>query len=154
LIEQVVKVESPVHIDEVIARLRSAWGLQRAGSRIEAVVEQGAGVALSRAREGKFLSIAGTVPILRNRGNASSSGLRRLEMIAPREIAAGVIHVVSSNLGATDDEIVVAVSRMLGFKATSAPLRKTIDSVIRDLLDNGNLRREDPMIVARSPQHP
>jgi very-short-patch-repair endonuclease len=151
LVEQVVRVESPVHVDEVIARLRTAWGLQRAGGRIEAAVERGVELALTRdliLRDGAFLSIAGVDPLPRDRGNAISTGLRKLEMLPPREIAGGVVHVVSSNFGATDEEVILTVSRMLGFKATSAPLRKIIGGIVDDLLDSGKLRRDEKMIVS------
>jgi len=151
LIEQVVRIESPVHFDEIIVRLRTAWGLQRAGARIEAAVEQGASLALNRGRvmrDGVFLSTPGVEPYPRDRGNALSSSLRKLEMIPPTEIAAGVVHVVASNFGATDDEITLTVSRMLGFKATSTPFRKIIGVVIDSLLVSGKLNREDKMIVA------
>ncbi len=50
LVEQVVLTEGPVHLDEVIARLRGAWGLQRAGGRIQASVERGLAVAVQRGR--------------------------------------------------------------------------------------------------------
>jgi very-short-patch-repair endonuclease len=93
LVEQVVKVESPVHVDEVVARLRTAWGLQRAGARIQAAVEQGVGVAVSRGgveREGQFLSVPSAELRLRDRRNVLSPGLRKPEMISPREIAAGI----------------------------------------------------------------
>ena len=153
LVEQVVKVESPVHIDEVIVRLRTAWGLQRAGARIEAAVEQGADLALKRgrvAREGGFLSIAGLATLPRDRGNTISQSLRKLEMISPHEIAAGVVGVVTANFGATDDEVALTVARMLGFKATSAPLRKQIGSVVDNLVSTGKLRREDKMIVSHA----
>lgn len=156
LIEQVVRVESPVHVDEVIVRLRTAWGLQRAGARIEAAVEQGASLALTRGRvmrDGVFLSAPGVAPFPRDRGSALSSSLRKLEMIPPPEIAAGVVHVVSSNFGATDEEIVLTVSRMLGFKATSTPFRKIIGAVVVNLLESGKLSREDKMIVASMTQN-
>jgi very-short-patch-repair endonuclease len=151
LVDQVVRVEAPVHIDEVVARLRTTWGLQRAGARIEAAVEQGASLALARGlitRDGAFLSSPGIDPFPRDRGTTLSSGLRKLEMIPPHEIAAGVVHVVSSNFGATDDEIILTVSRMLGFKATSIQLRRSISTTIDGLLENLALRREDKMIIA------
>ena len=69
-------------------------------------------------------------------------------MIPPSEIAAGVLHVVSSNFGATDDEIVLTVSRMLGFRATSTQLRKGISTTIDSLLENFSLKREEKMITA------
>ena len=151
LVEEIVRTEAPIHIDEVIARLRSAWGLQRAGARIEAAVEHGASLSLARGRiirDGAFLSIPGTEPFPRDRGAALSAGLRKLEMIPPGEIAAGVIHVVSANFGATDDEIILTVARMLGFKATSVQLRKAISGTVTTLLERSELRREDKMIVA------
>ena len=33
LVEQVVKVETPIHVDEVVVRLRGASNLQRAGGQ-------------------------------------------------------------------------------------------------------------------------
>lgn len=68
-------------------------------------------------------------------------------MIAPEEIAVGINAVVARNLGATDDEIISSVSRMLGFRATSSVLRKTISEVIEGLLNEGILRRENTMII-------
>ena len=151
LVEQVVRVEAPVHIDEVITRIRTAWGLLRAGARIEAAVEQGAGLALSRGRitrDGAFLSSPGHDPFPRDRGATLSAGLRKLEMIPPREIAAGVVHIVTTNFGATEDEIIIAVSRMLGFKATSPQLRKLISRAVESLLESSSVRLEEKMIVA------
>ena len=33
-VEDVVRIEGPVHLDEVIRRIRTVWRLQRAGNRI------------------------------------------------------------------------------------------------------------------------
>jgi hypothetical protein len=93
--------------------------------------------------------MVGEIPLPRDRGNSLSQSLRKLEMISPLEIAAGVVHVVATNLGATDDEVALTISRMLGFKATSASLRKHIGSVVEDLVVAGRLRREDQMIVSQ-----
>src|SRR5690606_38710158 len=40
LVVEVVSAESPVHIDEVITRLREAWGLKRAGTQIRGAVQR------------------------------------------------------------------------------------------------------------------
>lgn len=70
-------------------------------------------------------------------------------MIPPVEIAAGIARIVSANFGATAEEIVTAISRQLGFKATSAPLRRIIESVVDTLLLNGDFSRDHNMIVAK-----
>ena len=101
-------------------------------------------------RDGVFLSAPRVDSFPRDRRSALSSGLRKMEMIPTSEIAAGVVHVVASNFGATEEEITLTVSRMLGFKATSAPFRKMIGSVVDKLLESGELSREAQMIVASS----
>lgn len=157
LVEQVVRIESPVHVDEIVVRLRTAWGLQRAGVRIESAVKEGINLAVNSGRiewngaVGSFLALPGIEPQPRDRGQVGSPGLRKLEMISTREIAAGVAKVISSNLGATEEEIVMSVSRMLGFKATSAGLRRGICDVVVDLVTEGRLRREDKMLFSSAP---
>jgi very-short-patch-repair endonuclease len=46
LVKQIVEVEGPVHESEIIARIRSLWGLQRAGNRIQQAVERGIKAAI------------------------------------------------------------------------------------------------------------
>ena len=157
LVEQVVKVESPVHVDEVVARLRTAWGLQRAGGRIQTAVEGGVALATSRGRikrEGRFLSIPQAKTRLRDRRNVMSQGLRKPEMIPASEIAVGVVHVVTTNFGATDDEVALSISRLLGFKATSAQLRTVITQVVDNLLSEGRLVRDGAMLAVATTAAP
>ncbi|WAL54079.1 DUF3320 domain-containing protein [Klebsiella variicola subsp. tropica] len=150
IIEQIVEVESPVHVGEVITRLRTAWGLQRAGARIEAVVNRAVSLVCNKGdilQDGQILIHKKSKIILRNRQHVQSSGLRKSEMLPPQEIAVGITQVVKHNLGATEEEIVMSISRSLGFKATSGTLRKVISEVIERLLFNGTLVKEDSLIV-------
>ncbi|HEX4501714.1 MAG TPA: DUF3320 domain-containing protein [Scandinavium sp.] len=154
LIEKIVLQESPVHINEVIVRLRTAWGLQRAGARIDSTVRNAAAIACKKGLitfDGDFLLHKETEIQIRNRQNVSSTGLRKPEMIHPREIAEGVLAIVAHNLGATEDEIVTSVSRMLGFKATSSALKRAITDVIGQCLAEGKLLRNDLLLVAPEP---
>ena len=153
LVEQVVTVESPVHVDEVVARVRDAWGLQRAGGRIQSAVQQGIDAAWASGRilrEGEFLTMPGSTTHLRDRSGARSPGLRKPEMIPPSEIAVGLEQIVAGHLGATEDELILAVSRLIGFKATSAQLRTAIASVVAQLLKEGRLERQGTMLVVRT----
>ncbi|WP_102958224.1 DUF3320 domain-containing protein [Mangrovicella endophytica] len=150
LVAQVVQVESPVHVDEVVARVRDAFGLQRAGARIQAAVEQGVERAVAHrgvVRDGDFLSLADAEAIVRDRRNALSAGLRKPEALPPAELRVGILRIVTDNFGATDDEVTGALSRQLGFKATSAQLRAVISAVISDLVERGWLAKEGGMLV-------
>ena len=150
LAEQIVIIESPVHFSEVVTRLRTAWGLQRSGVRIEAAVEQALKVACSKGhivRNNAFLLYPASSVTIRNRQDVHSAGIRKPEMIAPQEIAVGIFQVIKSNFGASEDELIVSVSRMLGFKATSGTLRKVITDVIQDMLKNNILLRDQMMLI-------
>jgi hypothetical protein len=35
-----VELEGPIHFDELVTRMRTLWGLQRAGSRVRDALEQ------------------------------------------------------------------------------------------------------------------
>lgn len=150
IIEKVVFIESPIHLNEVITRLRTAWGLQRAGARIEGAVAQAAQIACKKGKiyeENGFFIHTETTIQLRNRQNVSSASLRKPELIAPKEIAAGALDIVRASLGATEDEIVLALSRMLGFKSTSSVLRRVISEVIEQQIKDNQLKQNNGLIV-------
>lgn len=138
LVDKTVTVEGPIHRDEVVTRIRTAWGLQRAGGRIDSHVEQAIRMVTSCGdivRDGDFLSKAGQETQLRDRSEAPSPSLRRIELIPPAEISTGIKKLLEGSLGATGDEIVTAVSRGLGFKATSSQLRDIILRCLTTLTD-------------------
>jgi len=150
LVAKVVDTESPLHFDELVVRLKGAWGLQRAGARIEAAVTRAVDVAHERkliVRSGQFLKHPARTAVLRDRQFVQSLSLRKPEMISPEEIAAGVLYLVQENLGATDDEIAVGVARGLGFRATTSPLKSSVSTVVGDLIAKDFLRRDGAMIV-------
>lgn len=152
LVKATVEVESPIHCDEVVTRIRSAWGLQRAGARIEAHVGAAIGVAVRSGevvREGDFLLWPNSPLFLRDRSSVVSQGLRRIELIPPMEIDKGLKDIILASHGATNDQAVNAISRALGFKATSNQLRELISRRIDALKDAGELAETNGMIVVR-----
>jgi hypothetical protein len=93
LAEQVVDIEGPVHIGEIVARVRAAWGLKRAGGWIHTAIEQAVDVSARTGRltqEGDFLSIPGREAKVRDRSGVTSTTLRRCEALPPA--IAGVRH--------------------------------------------------------------
>jgi very-short-patch-repair endonuclease len=149
LAEQVVAIEGPVHIGEIVARIREAWGLQRSGARIQDSVGKAVEVAVRQHRiekRGAFYSVPGSEALVRDRSNACSPSLRKPECLPPTEIRAGVLAVVGRNFGATDEQAVQAASRAFGFKATSSQLRDIVAAVIADMIDREELVRRDALL--------
>ena len=120
------------------ARLRSLWGLQRAGSRIQQAVLDALHRALVNKRlvvDGWFYSLPDQEVIVRDRSQAKSPSLRKSEMLPPAELKIAVLMVVEAAFGASRDETIVGVARLLGFKATSSQLKTIINQVIDELLN-------------------
>lgn len=150
LAEQVVEVEGPVHIDEIVARIRAAWGLKRAGGRIQTAIEQAVDVSARTgrlARDGDFLSIPGRQVKVRDRSAVISTTLRRCEALPPVELECAVLDIVRTHFGATDDQVTLAVSRAIGFKSTSSQLRTLIGDVVTAAIAKGWLDRKNGVLV-------
>lgn len=152
LIKSVVAVESPVHADEIVVRLRSTWGLKRAGGRIQAAVERGLELALQDEGiviEDRFVSMSRTPIIVRDRSRVISDALRKPEMLPPKEIDIAIRSVVARNFGASSEEIVLSVSRSFGFKATSSQLRELVQMRIEGMVGSAALvRRGDNLVLS------
>ncbi len=108
-IVKVVSVEGPVHVDEVVVRLKAAWGITRAGSRIVAAVDRAVALAARAGTlvvAGRFLTIPGMDVRVRDRGDAASPTLRKPEMLPPAEMDLAVLDVARRNFGGSADEMV------------------------------------------------
>jgi len=152
LVEEAVRIEGPVHIDEVIDRIRHAWGLKRTGGRIQQAVETAVEVAVKSGRVERsvdFLSIPGIPVRVRDRSTVLASTLRRAEMLPPSEIRTAILDIVRSNFGATRDQVVQAVSRMVGIKSTSAAVRSRIETQIDECVSSGELMLQADSLLVR-----
>jgi very-short-patch-repair endonuclease len=150
MVAEIVSVEGPIHQDEVVARVRSVWGLQRAGSRIQEHLAKTIRIARATRgveRDGKFLYIAGRKVQLRNRRNVASRGLRLPEMLPPVEIRAGIADVIRENFGAREEEIVSAVLRRLGYATSGASLREVVETGIRKMRASGEIQEQDELLT-------
>ena len=154
-VQRVVDVEGPVHIEEVGRRLSRLWGYKRTGSRIKTAVE---GAARRAVRQNNirfdgppsqgFLDRCDRpgVPEVRDRSNASPS-VRMTVMLPPSELQAAILAAIERNIGICPSDSAIEVARMLGFKSTSAAMRRLVESQARKLVaegrvldDNGELR--------------
>jgi very-short-patch-repair endonuclease len=140
LAEEVVETEGPVHVFEVVNRIRDAWGLKRAGGRIQDAVEKAIDLSVMSGRllqEGDFLTVPGRKPAVRDRSEVRSASLRRIDTLPPSEVEIGVLDVVRFNFGASEDDVCTVVSRRLGFKSTSSQLKDLILQVIASTCKKG-----------------
>lgn len=147
-VTRVVEVEGPIHESEIVVRIRSAWGLARAGNRIRDAIR----AALNGAKQkgdvsgGPFYSKPGKPVVIRSRADVNSPTLRKPETLPPEEVKAAIIEIVEANFGAEQDQLAQAVARLFGFNSTSAQLRAAVEAALAELLEANHLRLDGRLI--------
>lgn len=97
-------MESPVHEDELVARVRDLWGLGRAASRIQEVVSRGIRALLIAGRckrEDACLFLAEAPIRVRSREVVRSATLRKVDLLPPQELRVAIESVVGAHYGAS-----------------------------------------------------
>ncbi len=140
-VENVVAVEGPVCVEEVVRRIRLLWNRARAGDRTRQAVEEGVRVAVAGGRvlrRGDFLWAPGeAAPRVRRRVHDPPA---RIALICDEEIGQAVKLVVRYQSATLMDDLVTQASRLLGIQSTSAGTRERIETVVRSLVQGGVLR--------------
>ncbi|HEX7931149.1 MAG TPA: DUF3320 domain-containing protein, partial [Sphingomicrobium sp.] len=151
-VARIVDLEGPIHLDEIVARIRIMWGLGRAGARIRAAVERAVRTAAEQrlVEGGPFYAKPGLPIGVRDRAQVQSATLRKPEMLPPAEIEAAAILIVKANYGASRAELVQTLSRCFGFASTSAQLRLALEGGIDRSLAAGTLSLQGEVLVLAS----
>jgi superfamily I DNA and/or RNA helicase len=139
-VENVVKVEGPIHIEELIRRIRTLWGLKRSGNRIASALQRGIEVAKKKGavqQRGDFLwpSVVRIVRVRRR----SDDPPPRIEYICEEEIAEAIRAVLRAQFATIPDDLVQESSRLLGIQATREHTAERIRKVIGVLMNKGEL---------------
>jgi very-short-patch-repair endonuclease len=135
LARQLIEVEAPVHTDYVIRRLADAYGLQRVGNRVDAAARQ----ALSQTmrsngyiRRGKFIWRAGqALDVVRRPLDGDPRTRREIELIAPEELDLAFNRLLEGANGVSDDDLIAAAARIVGFDRTGERVRAVLERRLR-----------------------
>jgi len=142
LVKYIVEVESPIHRSEIIARVRNAWGVGRAGRRIQDAVSKGINGALQAGwveEDREIILLPGKEVQIRDRSDVDSSSLKKVDFLPPQEIQVGILQLVRASHRVEMGELAVGVARMLGFKSTSKQLREVVEREVDVLVQRGEL---------------
>ncbi|GAB4052263.1 DUF3320 domain-containing protein [Spirosoma litoris] len=137
LAQKILTVESPMHVDELITRMREQWGWAKAGDKFRSLVLKGVEV-LYRERlikqEGLFISMIDVPVKVRVRDENAPVGTRKVANIPPAEIDLALEYTTRLARLLTREEAAKEVSVLLGFKALSAEFRAIISDRIDQLI--------------------
>ena len=148
---RVVETETPIHRDEVVTRIREAWGLAKAGSRIRDAVRRAISYLASQNTvtvSDEFVHLPNGSITIRDRSNVCSASLRKPNHLPPDEIQLAIVKLVEVNHGVENADIAVGVGRLLGFSSTSQQLRAAIEANTKKLLKAGQIYIEGDFVKA------
>lgn len=149
MIQKVVAVESPVHIDEVARRITEAAGFVKVGSRIRTAIDIAIRLGVSEKayyKKGDFLYSPGqTNFIIRSRYDFPSS-LKKIQFISPDEIGLAIISVINDSIAIDVDSCLKLSARTLGFRSVSEDIKATILKVLKSLQNEGKIKQENDLL--------
>jgi very-short-patch-repair endonuclease len=144
-ISDVVKVEGPVHFDEVARRMVDAAGVSKVGSRIKYTLTQacryGEQTGLMKLK-GDFLWNNGMdVPIIRDRSQLPPAS-RRLQYIAPEEVQLAIVQVVTDAIAVSEDSAVNLASKLFGFSRVTEEMKQMLLEAIAKAVQEGMVKSD------------
>ena len=152
-LSQVVRVESPVHLQEAITRVRMAAGIRRTGSRIKQRMEQairhGVRSGMFERRDNFLWRPGHRTPDIRRRDGElpdTAKELKRIDRIAREEIGQALYHAVKDSFGISEDEAIKEACCLFGFERTGSTITGRIQGVVHQLLKAGILKRSGEVL--------
>lgn len=139
VVVQIVDEEGPIHITEIIRRIRVVWGLKRAGKRIHDSIMAGVEFAEKNGNiiiRDDFVYSRSAVLRVRRR---SVDPPAKINLISDEEIAKAVQIVLKTQYASPMAEIVKQTSRLFGIKVTRGATAKRIEGIVLELLESGSL---------------
>jgi very-short-patch-repair endonuclease/polyhydroxyalkanoate synthesis regulator phasin len=150
LVEEIVRIEQPVHFDAVVRRLAEASD-QAAGARVKERIRAACDAVVRSAsikRKGEFMWRPDllTAPV-RDRSKLPAPE-RSWAYVAPMELTSAIQQAALASFGLEIDEAPRAVARLLGLGRTPADVQSTIRKLIDSMVADGSLILQDTCILA------
>jgi len=147
MIEEVVEVEGPLSRELVLRRVREAWGVGRAGSRIRDSFEDAIRTLRARGRivesEPGYLMIKDGDPNRVRIPDADNPSTRRsIAEVPGTELRAAIERVVEDAIHAGRDELTLAVARLYGWNRRGADIAAGLERAVTYLLRMKRLERD------------
>jgi hypothetical protein len=134
---QVVEVEAPLHISDLVTRVAGMWG-SRTGSRIRARVLEGCAAANRDghlAQRADFVYRPDGAITVRSRANTRITA----EHVAPEEYRAAIQLILNTGHGFTRAELANEVRALLGFGRANEALQQAVEAQVSQLLSEGHV---------------
>ena len=143
-IKNIVDIEGPIHIKEVIKRVKDSCNIKRAGSNLKKTVNSAIDEAETSGdiiKIGDFLYDATDNTILIRRRNKPN-----IDLISDEEISKNIELVLLHKPNLTPKQVAKETSRNFGFKSTSKKTSDRINSVLDLMIANNKVKITDDTV--------
>ncbi len=143
-IKNIVDVEGPIHVKEVIKRVKDSCNIKRAGSNLKKAVNSAIDEAENSGdiiRIGEFLYDATNNNILIRKRDKPN-----IDLISDEEISKNIELVLLHNPNLTPKQVAKETSRNFGFKSTSKKTSDRINSVLDLMIANNKVKITDDTV--------
>lgn len=146
LIMEVVRVEGPVQDEVVLRRVREAWGVGRAGSRIREAFQRAIGNLTRRGELKKIDKVflakhADQLSAVRVPGD-DAQARRDVEEVPKAELRLAVVHLVDDARRVSRDELSREVARLFGWNRRGPDISRALDRAVDALIREGSIDKD------------
>ncbi|WP_407379124.1 DUF3320 domain-containing protein [Methanobrevibacter sp.] len=143
-INQIINVEGPIHVDEVIKRVKDSCQIKRAGSKMKKQVLRAIKESENSGniiKIGNFLYDASSNDVvIRKRVKPN------IDLISDEEIAKNIETILSHKQNVTTAALTRDVSRNFGFKSTSRKTSVKIKSVLDSMIADSTVKLTNDIV--------
>lgn len=130
-VKKILEVESPIHQEEIARRVARAFGLEKAGNRIQEATNKALRAISGSESNGQFWRLKeGVNKQVRIRTEVKSRTLLSAKYLPPEEILIGLHYLIKQSVQIEESELIQQTSRLFGFTRCGPDLRGVIRSVI------------------------
>ncbi len=154
IIVEIVKQESPIHIQLASKRLLSIWGIQRMGSVVEDTVDKTIRLCLRREyifRKGRFLYSDPQFAIHNARipVDGKPETLRDAEFISEDEVKLAITLIVKNSMSIDKEALFTETARLFGWARNGSKVESLINKAFESLLKDGAITLKDGLVSTR-----
>ena len=143
-ITEIVNVEGPIHVDEVVKRVKDSCNIKRAGSKMKKQVSKAIKESENSGniiRIGDFLYDASSNDVvIRKRVKPN------IDLISDEEIEKNIETILSHKQSLPTATLTREVSRNFGFKSTSRKTSVKIKSVLDSMIADGSVKLDKDIV--------